>query len=128
MTIKLPVAAGICRVGEAMPVLPAVLSTTVPPGFSSWRFLRLQQDSRAARSLTGAAGVHGFGFAEGLAPVSRTELVQANQRRVAHRPRILADRGLTVPCPGSTRWLGCLPIKRGPCRKVKRTLLSYGRG
>jgi len=63
-----------------MPVLPAVPSTSVPPGFSSPRRSKSSRMPRAARSLDRTAGVQELGLAEDLAAGGVAEAVEADER------------------------------------------------
>ena len=50
-----------------MPVLPAVPSTTVPPGLQSPAALGVVDDGARGAILDRAAGIHELGLAENLA-------------------------------------------------------------
>ena len=66
-----------------MPVLPAVPSTTVPPGFEQPAALGVVDDAARRAILDRAARVQELGLAEDLAAGLVASATQADQRRVA---------------------------------------------
>ena len=66
-----------------MPVLPAVLSTTSPPGLISPRFSACRIISRAGPVLHRLAGIHELGLAQNGAAGLLGDALELDQRRVA---------------------------------------------
>ena len=68
-----------------MPVLPAVPSTTLPPGRSSPRCSASADDGARRAVLDRAAGIHELGLGEDLAAGLLADSAQPDQRRIADR-------------------------------------------
>ena len=85
---------------SAMPVLPAVPSTIVPPACSAPRASASSTMPRAARSFTDPPGLRNSALPKHAATELSREFAQFDQRRVADRAGEAVDGG-----HGAGKWL-----------------------